>query len=184
LYIFGMFIGPLATLLSAYLIDFETNSGTQFTNSSSLRDEHLINLNNSSSEVKTTFDITKMLIMNIDPILSFFIGLFYLFFFGNVFKEALRILSQAVPSFIKINTLKQQIQELDSSIMQVHELHIYEWTPLQLCITLHFVVKRNKDFASANLQIKNVTSKIVSFLNEQYTIQRVHLQPEMVEVNF
>jgi len=184
LYIFGLFIGPLATLLSAYMIEIEANMRTPFTNSSIHNNETLKNFNNSSNEMEqTAFNITKMLIINIDPILSFFIGLFYLIFFGNIFKEALKILSQAVPSFIDVSTLKKEIQELDSSIKNVHQLHVYEWTPFQMCITLHFVITRNKNLANANLQITNVSNRIVSFLNEHYLIRRVYLQPETVEVH-
>jgi Co/Zn/Cd efflux system component len=180
LYIFGLFIGPLATLFSAYLIGTNKNMEKSFNNSSLLKNETL----NSSSEEKEAFDITKMLIINIDPILSFFIGLFYLFFFGNIFKEALRILSLAVPSFIEVDTIKRQIQELDSSIKNVHDLHVYEWTPFQLCITLHFVMKRNNGLESSNLQVKNVSKRIELYLSEHYMIRQVHLQPEIIEVNF
>ncbi|CAF1028792.1 unnamed protein product, partial [Brachionus calyciflorus] len=179
-----LFIGSLFTILCVFLnkidsdiheaghMDIHTNHTEQLNSTTSHDHEH-----GQANHVKTLADF---IMINIDPILSTIIVILFVYFFGAILKVSCMILSQAVPIYINIQEIKKDLLKKIPAIVNIHSLHLYEYNPFHLCISMHFVIVKSSLKPVKN-QIREISDEIIEFFLNEYFIFKVILQPEVVE---
>ena len=70
----------------------------------------------------------------------------------------------------------------DPLIMDVHEFYLYEWSPFQICISLHIVIN-DRLIVDKNQQIVVVLNKVRQYFNENFYVYTVNITPELVKVS-
>lgn len=110
----------------------------------------------------------------VDPILSLVVAGLILFSALSLFREALHVLMEGVPSNLQMESVGQQMAGIEG-VRSVHDLHI--WT-----------LASGKIALSAHLEVHdlNVWPKILEatqiMLHRQFDIDHVTLQPEVQQV--
>lgn len=187
-----IFIGSLFTILCAFLniLDSQihqelkhSESNKTYLSDSSLEHHHHHHHDHNHLKTNHVKSVLDFIIINIDPILSVVMIVLYLLFFGTILKFSCLILSQAVPVYIDIQKIKSDLLLQIPTIKDIHTLHLYEFNPFHLCISMHFVIQVD-NLSSETEKIKNVSDKITDFFHDKYFIYKVILQPEIVKVNF
>lgn len=69
-------------------------------------------------------------------------------------------------------------------IKSFHEFYLYEWTPYQICISMHIVINDvfNGDNKNKILEINNILKRINNYFNDNYHTFSMYLQPELSKV--
>ncbi|RNA11681.1 zinc transporter 1 isoform X1 [Brachionus plicatilis] len=176
-----LMIGSLFTILCAFLNSLDAEIHTEldhaefnhsFANESVPHDHA-----HQANHVRTVLDFT---IINIDPILAIVMIALYLFFFGTILKFSCLILSQAVPAYIDIQKIKSDLIFNIPAIKNIHDLHLYEFNPFHLCISMHFVIQDDNSDSQTE-QIARISDQITNFFHDKFFIYKVILEPEIVK---
>lgn len=128
--------------------------------------------------------VVGFVLINIDPLLSIILCFIYTIFFVKIFKIAALILAQSVPVALDVESLKKDIKNIVPSIQSIHEFYLFEWTPFNLCISMHFVMEKNPNHTSSEDQqrdISNAIERIRDYFSNNYLIHSLVIQPEFVD---
>lgn len=66
--------------------------------------------------------------------------------------------------------------------MNIHEFYLYEWSPFQVCISMHLVID-DRLIVDKNQQIVVVLNRVKQYLNENFYVYIVNITPELVKVS-
>jgi cobalt-zinc-cadmium efflux system protein len=105
-----------------------------------------------------------------DPLISVFIGLLILHSSWSLIKDCLSILMQAVPKGIRLEEVKQTIEEVQG-VIKVHDLHIWAVTSGIYTLSAHAVVENGGDF-------HQVLNGIEDTLRDRFRIEHTTIQLE------
>lgn len=114
----------------------------------------------------------------IDPILSILIALFILYHIYKNMKNIFNIFMEKVPSNIKLEDIKLNIEKDFDSIENIHHIHIWSIDEENVCMTAH--VKLNKDLPINS--IIELKKKLKDKLKEK-SINHVTLEIEYLNEN-
>ena len=67
-------------------------------------------------------------------------------------------------------------------IRNVHELHIYEWCPFQLCIDMHVVIFNDRNDINEAALVKEILKDIKQYFKSNHYVHEITIQPEIVTV--
>jgi cobalt-zinc-cadmium efflux system protein len=105
-----------------------------------------------------------------DPLISVFIGLLILHSSWSLIKDCLSILMQAVPKGIRLEEVKQTIEEVEG-VIKVHDLHVWAVTSGIYTLSAHAVVDNGEDF-------HRVLNGIEETLRDRFRIEHTTIQLE------
>jgi hypothetical protein len=105
LYILVLISASLITTTQVYLTNDSTAFNENLNSSLNETQSALANDENSSFDKFLNF-----LTLNYDPITSVLVSLIYMYFFGKVIRKAYHLLSQAVPSYVNISEIKEDLK--------------------------------------------------------------------------
>jgi cobalt-zinc-cadmium efflux system protein len=105
-----------------------------------------------------------------DPLISVLIGLLILHSSWSLIKDCLSILMQAVPKGIRLEEVRQTIEEVDG-VLKVHDLHVWAVTSGIYTLSAHAVVDNGQDF-------HRVLNGIEETLRERFRIEHTTIQLE------
>jgi cobalt-zinc-cadmium efflux system protein len=105
-----------------------------------------------------------------DPLISVLIGLLILHSSWSLIKDCLSILMQAVPKGIRLEEVKQTIEDVDG-VLKVHDLHVWAVTSGIYTLSAHAVVDDGQDF-------HRVLNGIEETLRDRFRIEHTTIQLE------
>ncbi len=105
-----------------------------------------------------------------DPLISIFIGILILRASWNLIKESLSVLMQAVPKGIRLDEVRQTIEQVEG-VSNVHDLHIWAVTSDIFTLSVHAVVEGDWDH-------HEVLNSIEETLKERFRIEHTTIQLE------
>ncbi|XP_065201708.1 calcium/manganese antiporter SLC30A10 [Planococcus citri] len=105
-----------------------------------------------------------------DPILAIISAVSLLILSYPYIKESCLILLQTIPDHINIDCLCQQLMKEFPDIINVHDLHVWQFTKGKTFFTAHIIFHNPKVYA-------RVTQNITKFFHDQ-GITKVTIQPE------
>jgi cobalt-zinc-cadmium efflux system protein len=105
-----------------------------------------------------------------DPLISIFIGLLILHSSWSLIKDCLSILMQSVPKGIRLEEVKQTIEEVQG-VLKVHDLHVWAVTSGIYTLSAHAVVENGEDF-------HRVLNGIEDTLRDRFRIEHTTIQLE------
>ena len=105
-----------------------------------------------------------------DPLISIFIGVLILYSSWSLVKESVSVLMQAVPKGIRLEEVRQTIEEVDG-VSKVHDLHVWAVTSDIFTLSAHAVVENGGDF-------HQVLNCIEDTLKERFNIEHTTIQLE------
>jgi cobalt-zinc-cadmium efflux system protein len=111
--------------------------------------------------------------MPIDPILSVVICMLILISSLRLLREGLHVLMEGVPSHLSLQEIGESMARTPG-VWSVHDLHIWQVSTGQVTLSAHVVLKQIGDWQS-------VLGRLQSSLAENYGIQHVTLQPELMQ---
>lgn len=110
----------------------------------------------------------------VDPILSLVVAGLILFSALSLFREALHVLMEGVPSNLQMESVGQQMAGIEG-VRSVHDLHIWTLASGKIALSAHLEVR------DLNVWPKILESAQV-MLHRQFDIDHVTLQPEVQQV--
>jgi cobalt-zinc-cadmium efflux system protein len=105
-----------------------------------------------------------------DPLISVFIGFLILRSSWNLVKESVSVLMQAVPKGIRLDEVRQTIEQVDG-VSNVHDLHVWAVTSDIFTLSAHAVVETGWDH-------HQVLNGIEVTLKERFRIEHTTIQLE------
>ncbi|HEU4343145.1 MAG TPA: cation diffusion facilitator family transporter [Candidatus Binatia bacterium] len=105
-----------------------------------------------------------------DPLISVFIGFLILRSSWNLVKESVSVLMQAVPKGIRLDEVRQTIEQVDG-VSNVHDLHVWAVTSDIFTLSAHAVVETGWDH-------HQVLNGIELTLKERFRIEHTTIQLE------
>ena len=75
-------------------------------------------------------------------------------------------------------------QKKSPHIKNIHEFHLYEWCPFQICIDMHLVLINDKFEMSDTVLIRDITLKIKEYFSSKFYVHQITIQPEILEVSY
>lgn len=109
----------------------------------------------------------------LDPTMSMVIALTILFSSWGLFKEAITLIFQAVPSTVNFNALKADLNN-NPKIISFHDLHIWALSTTENALSVHIVVK-SFDFDPA------IVEEITKQVQDKYGIFHSTIQLELAD---
>ena len=106
-----------------------------------------------------------------DPLISILIGLLILYSSWSLVKESLSVLMQSVPKGIRLDEVRQTIEEVEG-VSAVHDLHVWAVTSDIFTLSAHAVVENGGDF-------HEVLNCIEETLKERFNIEHTTIQLEI-----
>ncbi len=110
-----------------------------------------------------------------DPIIGVGIGLFILPRTFVLTRQALRILLEAAPTHINVDTVREELLALPG-VAEVHDLHIWTITSGMESASGHIVVETGQDY-------QTVLDSVLSLLREKHHIEHATIQCEPGQFN-
>lgn len=107
----------------------------------------------------------------LDPMMSIVIAITILFSSWGLFKEAINLIFQAVPSTVDFAALKLDISG-NQKIVSYHDLHIWALSTTENALSVHVVVNKN-EFTSDLVQY------LTDMFNSKYDIKHTTIQLEI-----
>jgi len=105
-----------------------------------------------------------------DPLISIFISALILYSSWSLVKESVAVLMQTVPKGIRLEDVRQTIEEVDG-VSKVHDLHVWAVTSDIFTLSAHAVVENGGDF-------HEVLNSIEDTLKERFNIEHTTIQLE------
>jgi cobalt-zinc-cadmium efflux system protein len=105
-----------------------------------------------------------------DPLISLLIGVLILHSSWSLIKDCLSILMQSVPKGIRLEDVKQTIEEVDG-VIKVHDLHVWAVTSGIYTLSAHAVINNGQDF-------HRVLNGIEETLRDRFRIEHTTIQLE------
>jgi cobalt-zinc-cadmium efflux system protein len=105
-----------------------------------------------------------------DPLISIFISVLILYSSWSLVKESVAVLMQAVPKGIRLEEVRQTIEDVDG-VSKVHDLHVWAVTSDIFTLSAHAVVENGGDF-------HEVLNCIEYTLKERFNIGHITIQLE------
>lgn len=106
-----------------------------------------------------------------DPLISILIGLLILYSSWSLVKESLSVLMQSVPKGIRLDEVRQTIEEVEG-VSAVHDLHVWAVTSDIFTLSAHAVVENGGDF-------HEVLNCIEETLKQRFNIEHTTIQLEI-----
>ena len=106
----------------------------------------------------------------IDPILSFLIGVIIIFSSLRLLRESMLILMEGVPAHISLNEVNTYLRTC-SGVRGVHDLHIWTLASGYIALSAHIDIHELSEW-------KTVLSNLKQGLAQEFNIVHVTLQPE------
>ncbi|KAK7588138.1 hypothetical protein V9T40_005383 [Parthenolecanium corni] len=106
----------------------------------------------------------------VDPIISIILACFLLILNFPYMKESCYILLQTIPNHINIDSLCKELTNHFPMILNIHDLHVWEFTRRKTFLTAHIIFMNPQVYA-------NMKQDIMNFFHER-GISVVTIQPE------
>lgn len=107
----------------------------------------------------------------LDPMMSIVIAVTILFSSWGLFKEAINLIFQAVPSTVDFAALKLDISG-NQKIVSYHDLHIWALSTTENALSVHIVVNKNEFTA-------DLVQYLTDMFNSKYDIKHTTIQLEI-----
>lgn len=109
--------------------------------------------------------------MPVDPILSIIVAIIILFPSIKILKQTVKILMEAVPEGICLNTVGSRIESIEG-ILSIHDLHIWTMSSNDIAMSAHIHVKDLNEWDSILIELQKLLIK-------EFDISHITLQPEV-----
>lgn len=107
----------------------------------------------------------------IDPLLSLFICGLIVLSSLRLLREALHVIMEGVPAHIDLTKVGKAMVEVDRSVIEVHDLHIWALSSGTIALSAHLEVENLSNWDQLLEQQREM-------LRQQFGIEHVTLQPE------
>jgi cobalt-zinc-cadmium efflux system protein len=108
----------------------------------------------------------------VDPIIGAIIGLIVIAGAVGIFRDGLRVLLEAVPAHIKVDSLVKEILAVPG-VLDVHDIHVWSITPEIHAMSGHILIADQAVSDSASIQ-----QNVEQLLHEKFEIRHSTLQFE------
>lgn len=115
--------------------------------------------------------IYKTGFMAIDPILSMIVAVIILFPSIKILKQTVKILMEAVPEGICLNSVGNRIESIEG-VVSIHDLHIWTMSSNDIAMSAHINLKNLNEWDEILIQLQKILIK-------EFDISHVTLQPEV-----
>jgi len=109
--------------------------------------------------------------MPVDPILSIIVAIIILFPSIKILKQTVKILMEAVPEGICLNTVGSRIESIEG-ILSIHDLHIWTMSSNDIAMSAHIHVKDLNEWDEILIELQKLLIK-------EFDISHITLQPEV-----
>lgn len=120
LFVFLLLVGPAKTILNSYAGEYLERKNNQpaspIVSNLTETNTSLVHHHDHHDDHSKQFVFSEYVVINADPIMSISLSFIYLFYFALILKLAGWILAQAVPEFIDVQQVKQDLEEIVSSV--------------------------------------------------------------------
>lgn len=111
----------------------------------------------------------------IDSVLSIVIAFYLVYSSWGIVKESVRILMQFAPVNLKLEEIYEHVKAIDE-IENMHHVHLWQLDDKQVNFEAHLTFKNDVLLSEVNLTMH----KLEHMLHDQFEINHVTLQPELV----